>query len=565
MPGLRRRTRIRQPSRVHGRAIHAAIVVAIAALIATATPVSAANFPASYSGYHSFSEMVAEITKAEADHPSIVDVFTIGQSYQGRGIYAAKISDHVKTDEAEPEILVDALHHAREHLTVEQALYLLRILSDGYAGDATIRSLVDSREIWIVFALNPDGFEYDLTCTGSAKPPFCAWRKNRQPNAGTSAIGTDLNRNYDYLWACCGGSSGEPSSITYRGPRPFSAPETQVMRNFVNSRRIGGIQQIKAHVTLHTNGQLILWPYGHTRTDVPADMTRLDHDTFVAMGRAMAARNGYKPEQSSDLYITDGDQIDWMYGRHRIFSFTWELYPPETSTVWGDHYPPDEIIGRETSRNRNALLYLLDVGGCPYRAVDRALDYCGPFYDDVEGDKGWSRNPSGNDTATSGIWTRGRPIGTSLSGHPMQVGGPLTGSGAFVTGASGGTATAADVDGGTTTLRSAQIRLPRTGVGHLVFNYSFSHANNATAADSLRAWIEDAGGNRTRVWEQVGAPAFRDAGWHTASASISRWANQTIRLVFTATDGAGESTVEAALDEIRIQNPTRTSAVVSRP
>ena len=141
------------------------------------------------------------------------------------------------------------------------------------------------------------------------------------------------------------------------------------MRDFVNSRVKNGVQQIKAHVTLHTNGKLILWPYGYTKTNIPADMSRQDWDAFVAMGRKMASLNGYKAEQSSDLYITDGDQIDWMYGAHRIFSFTWELYPPETSTVWGDHYPPDEKIAPETARNKNALLYLIDIGGCAFRAT----------------------------------------------------------------------------------------------------------------------------------------------------------------------------------------------------
>src|SRR6185369_13109 len=134
-------------------------------------------------------------------------------------------------------------------------------------------------------------------------PPYCAWRKNRQPNAGSSAIGTDLNRNYATHWGCCGGSSGNPASIIYRGRTAFSAPETQVVRDFVLSRIVGGIQQIKAHITLHTNGQLVLWPYGYTHADVPSDMTAIDHLTFVALGRGMASRNGYKPEQSSDLYI----------------------------------------------------------------------------------------------------------------------------------------------------------------------------------------------------------------------------------------------------------------------
>ena len=89
-----------------------------AAAAAAATP----DFPANMSGYHNYPEMVAEIQQAEADFPDIVHVFSIGKSYQGRDIWAAKVSDNVAQDEDEPEVLIDALHHAREHLTTEQAL-----------------------------------------------------------------------------------------------------------------------------------------------------------------------------------------------------------------------------------------------------------------------------------------------------------------------------------------------------------------------------------------------------------------------------------------------------------
>ena len=47
------------------------------------------------SGYHNLPEMVAEIQQAEANYPDIVEVFSIGKSYQGRDIWAAKISDNV--------------------------------------------------------------------------------------------------------------------------------------------------------------------------------------------------------------------------------------------------------------------------------------------------------------------------------------------------------------------------------------------------------------------------------------------------------------------------------------
>ncbi|MEW5990611.1 MAG: M14 family zinc carboxypeptidase [Chloroflexota bacterium] len=329
------------------------------------------TYPGYDSRYHDYGEMLTYIRAAEIAYPDIVQVLSIGKSYFGRDIWAAKISDNVALDEDEPEVLVDALHHAREHLTVEHALYLLKVLATGYDGSSEVQRLVDEREVWIVFAVNPDGWDYDLT--GS---PYVGWRKNRQPNAGTSAAGIDPNRNYDYRWACCNGSSGNPSAWNYRGPAPWSATETRVMRDFVLSRVIDGEQQIKTHVTLHTNGELILYPYGYTRTDVPADMTLDDHRTFVAMARAMASMNGYTAQQSSDLYVTDGDQIDWMYAAQGIFSFTYELFPTEQVSSHADHEPPDEFIAAQTARNRSALLYLIDMAACPYAAIGKAGQYC---------------------------------------------------------------------------------------------------------------------------------------------------------------------------------------------
>ena len=101
-------------------------------------------------------------------------------------------------------------------LTVEMALYTLKMLTDEYGTTQQITDLVNSREIWMVFDMNPDGGEYDIS-TGS----YLSWRKNRQPNAGSSYIGTDLNRNWGYRWGCCGGSSGTTSSETYRGSAAF--------------------------------------------------------------------------------------------------------------------------------------------------------------------------------------------------------------------------------------------------------------------------------------------------------------------------------------------------------
>lgn len=528
--------------------------LAAAAFIAlTAVPVAAADFPARDSRYHSYNEMVTEIKQAATDHAGIVRVFSIGKSYQGRTIWAAKISDNVATEEAEPEILFDSLHHAREHFTVEQSLYLLKLLTDSYGTDTRITNLVNAREIFIIFQLNPDGGEFDLTCGGS-HAPYCAWRKNRQPNAGTSAVGTDMNRNYGYRWACCGGSSGSPSSITYRGPQPWSTPEVRALRDFVLSRvDAHGVQQIKAHITFHTNGQLILYPYGYTKTDVPVDMTSLDHQTFVAFARAMAARNGYKAEQSSDLYITDGDQIDWMYGSQRIWSFTWELYPPETSTVWGDHYPADENIATQTARNKSALLYFLSSGACPYGIIGRAQTDCGPLFDDLEIGRGWTLNPDGTDTApTTARFARGNPAPTTVSGLRMQPDGVSSGRYAYATGLSAGTSGNSNDLDGTTTIRSRPVSLPATP-GRLSFRYVFAHGASSTA-DTLKVFVE-AGGKRTLVWSRAGTSTIAGASWRTATAALGGWAGTSVRIVIQATDGGTNSLVEALVDDVRIERP----------
>ncbi|MGH3804733.1 MAG: M14 family metallopeptidase, partial [Pseudonocardiaceae bacterium] len=327
------------------------------------------DFPSADSRYHNYAEATAEINQDLAAYPSIMSKKVIGKSYEGRDIIAIKISDNVTADENEPEVLFTHHQHAREHLTVEMALYLLREFGAGYGNDSRITNAVNSRELWIIPDLNPDGGEYDIS-TGSYKN----WRKNRQPNPGSSNIGTDENRNWDYKWGCCGGSSGSTSSDTYRGKAPESAPEVKVVADFVRGRVIGGKQQIKAAIDFHTYSELVLWPFGWTTADTASGMTQDDRDAFASIGQKMAASNGYTAEQSSDLYITDGSIDDYLWGVHKIFAYTFEMYP--TSSIGGGFYPPDEVIDRETSRNRDAVLQLIESADCMYRSIGKQAQYC---------------------------------------------------------------------------------------------------------------------------------------------------------------------------------------------
>ena len=79
--------------------------------------------------------MVDHIQQVAAAHPDIVRLFSIGRSHEGRELWAAEVSDQPGTDEGEPEVLFDGLHHAREHLSAEMTISILDLLAGQYGRD----------------------------------------------------------------------------------------------------------------------------------------------------------------------------------------------------------------------------------------------------------------------------------------------------------------------------------------------------------------------------------------------------------------------------------------------
>jgi len=542
-----------------GRALGlcALLVGGALSLLSGAAPVRAAtvaDFPSGYEGYHNYSEMVTDIQAEVAAHPNIIKMFSIGKSYEGRDIWAVKISNNVKVDQSEPEVLFEALHHAREHLAAEEAIHLIHLLVDNYEANPSdqttdlqrrVSAIVNSREIFIVPMVNPDGAEYDI----SSGTGFQNWRKNRQPIPGSNQIGVDLNRNWGYKWGCCGGSSGNPSSLTYRGPKPWFAPEVRALRNFVQSRVVHGRQQITETISWHTFNEQIMWPYGYTKADLPRTMTADDLAAFKALGTQMADRNGYTAQQLSDLYITDGDATDWLYGAQRIFAFTIEMYPTDNSHA-GGFYPPDSVIDRETTRNDDAVLFFLEQADCPYRPAGLGATDCGPLYDDFEAARGWKIDPYGTDTATKGAFQRAIPQKSSDSGGVKQLAYGDSGQYALVTGPkAGASAKANDLDGGVTSALSPKVQLGSAGSTGwtLDFQYTFAHDASSTAQDYLRITV-----NGTTVFEVDGSAANANATWTNARVNLDAFAGEQVRLLVESADGGSDSLVEAAVDDVRV-------------
>jgi choice-of-anchor B domain-containing protein len=177
----------------------------------------------------------------------------------------------------------------------------------------------------------------------------------------------------------------------------------------------------------------------------------------------------------------------------------------------------------------------------PAEVADRTIN---GFTDDLESDLGWTVG-SDSDTATTGVWERVIPVGTS-SAPGEDASEP--GSFAFVTGngAPGGAVGANDVDGGSTTLVSPLIdaSAPRTRLNvSLWFDGSLDGDDELTiefSPDDGATWVVAA-----RFFEPLN-------GWERRVLLLDQYIPRTAqtRVRFIATDGGAGSIVEAGVDDV---------------
>ncbi|HEX9250802.1 MAG TPA: M14 family zinc carboxypeptidase, partial [Ignavibacteriaceae bacterium] len=256
----------------------------------------------SMGGFYTLAEVISKIDSMRLLYPTLItSKVSIGNSVENRPIYMVKISDNADIDENEPEILYTALHHAREPQSMMQMIYFMYYLLENYNTNPSVKYLVDNREMYFIPVLNVDGYEYNRTTYPGGGG---MWRKNRKNNGGS--YGIDLNRNYGpytYWNAPNGGSSTDPASDTYRGPAPFSEPETAAVRDFLTTR------YFKNALNYHTYSNLLIYPYGALEHETP------DSAAFREFARDMTAYNGYTYglDQQTVGYSTRGNSDDYFY------------------------------------------------------------------------------------------------------------------------------------------------------------------------------------------------------------------------------------------------------------
>ncbi|PLX10919.1 MAG: hypothetical protein C0594_04250, partial [Marinilabiliales bacterium] len=272
----------------------------------------------SFAGYYSYDELMLELDTMAALYPNLITVkqpvSTSIQTIESRDIMFVKISDNPNIDENEPELLYNSLHHSREPASMQQLVFFMYYLLENYDSNPEIQYLVDNTEFYFVPCVNPDGYIHNELNDPNGGG---MWRKNKRDN-GDGSFGVDLNRNYGYEWGFDNtGSSSDTQYDSYRGTAGFSEPETQIMKEFCESR------DFLFAISYHTYSDLLIYPWGYM-----VDHFTPDNDAFMAFSKWMTSENNYLYGTANQTvgYTGNGTSDDWMYGeqstKDKIFAFS---------------------------------------------------------------------------------------------------------------------------------------------------------------------------------------------------------------------------------------------------
>ncbi|XP_026878061.2 carboxypeptidase A1-like [Electrophorus electricus] len=278
-----------------------------------------------YASYHTFSEITSFMDMLVQEKPNFVSKLVIGKSYEGRPLNVLKFS----TGANRPGIWIDTGIHAREWVTPASGTWFAKKIVSDYGHDTVLTAILDKFDIFLEIVTNPDGFHFTHTSNRM-------WRKTRKPNDGSICVGVDANRNWDAGFSGAG-SSNNPCSETYRGPSAHSEPEVKAIVDFVKSHG-----NLKAFVSIHSYSQMLLYPYGYTRTPCK-DQAELDELAKKAVTdlKSLYGTNYKYGSIINVIYQASGGTIDWTYNQGIKYSYTFEL---RDTGRYGFMLPANQII-----------------------------------------------------------------------------------------------------------------------------------------------------------------------------------------------------------------------------
>ena len=347
--------------------------------------------------YHTSDEMVSMLQAFESAYPRLMRIYVIGNSFEGRQIWAAEITNFLTgAPSTKPAMLFVGPHHGNEILGKEIALYYIWYLLTNFGLDERITRILDEKTVYVIPCVNVDGNDWTLMGAQYQRwncrpidddgdglfdedPPedldgdgkimdMRFWNITKGDwdyypegldkdgdgfctNEGFPKVdgigGVDLNRNYAKAWI----------NYTYHGQYPFSEPETVTVRNFTIAH-----PNIATVFDTHTGAICLLHSWAYTTNKSP------DDKLYTILAKKYENLTGY-----TEHYISaQGTADDWMYDTQSTICFVMELfgegfYPggvaqfekdyPEVNVPWHNFSHPQlgivEIGGQWTLRLYN--------------------------------------------------------------------------------------------------------------------------------------------------------------------------------------------------------------------
>jgi murein tripeptide amidase MpaA len=336
--------------------------------------------------YYRYAELTETLQAFAREYPQLVQVESIGKSYEGRDIWLVTVTSGGAANE-KPALWVDGNIHASEVSPTSACLYLLNKLVTGYGQDADITRCLDTRVFYLCPRINPDGAELALAdkpriIRSSTRPypydeepfgglinedidgdgrmlmmripdPNGQWKPHPdEPRLMVRRDPTETGGTY-YRVLPEGRIEDYDGSIIFpqrvkegldlnrnfpahwrqeheqrgAGPYPTSEPEVRAVVDFIAKH-----PNITGAVTFHTWSGVILRPYGTQPDDsFPAE----DLWTFQKIGQKGTDLTGYP---SISVYhdfryhpkeVITGVFDDWLYDHLGVYAWTVELWSPQ--------------------------------------------------------------------------------------------------------------------------------------------------------------------------------------------------------------------------------------------
>jgi murein tripeptide amidase MpaA len=338
--------------------------------------------------YYRYAELTETLQAFAREYPQLVQLESIGKSYEGRDIWLVTVTNTATGAANEkPALWADGNIHASEVSPASACLYLLNKLVTAYGQDANITRCLDTRVFYLCPRINPDGAELALAdkpriIRSSTRPypydeeplgglinedmdgdgrmlmmripdPNGQWKPHAdEPRLLVRRDPTEMGGTY-YRVLPEGRIEDYDGSIIFprrikegldlnrnfpshwrqeheqpgAGPYPTSEPEVRAVVDFIATH-----PNITGAVTFHTWSGVILRPYGTQPDDsFPAE----DLWTFQKIGQKGTDLTGYPTISVYHDFryhpkeVITGVFDDWLYDHLGVYAWTVELWSPQ--------------------------------------------------------------------------------------------------------------------------------------------------------------------------------------------------------------------------------------------